>query len=178
MKILFVCTGNICRSPVAQRILEDKIDVLGLPVTVASAGTLALNDQPMHPESQRVLRDRGIEPGSFRSRMLDSAIAEDCDLLLGMTRGHRASARQLSPARWRRMFALREFSTDVPPEMPSGPAHRQRTRGQTDEWLDIADPVGKSSRVFDEVANDIAAAIEPLAAWLTSRTLTDQNAPW
>ncbi|CAM3177791.1 protein-tyrosine phosphatase [Williamsia muralis] len=162
MKILFVCTGNICRSPVAEKLLERYNMELGLGLHVSSAGTRALNGQPMHPESERVLDGLGIETGDFESRMLTPDIAADCDLLLGMTREHRAVARQLAPARWKRMFALREL-----PIEPMRDAQSIRPAiDPTDPKLDIRDPIGRPAHVFDEVASDIASSIDSLVKWL------------
>jgi protein-tyrosine phosphatase len=165
MKILFVCTGNICRSPVAEKLLEHFNTELGLGLHVSSAGTRALNGQPMHPESERVLRELGIEADNFESRMLTPDIATDCDLLLGMTREHRAIARQLAPARWKRMFALRELSTERTAEVKvMSPA-----TDPTNPGLDIRDPIGRPGEVFDEVAAQIAKSIQLLVNWIETQ---------
>lgn len=165
MKVLFVCTGNICRSPVAEKLLERHSTERGLGLRVSSAGTRALNGQPMHPESQRVLQERGVDPGDFESRMLTPDIAADCDLLLGMTREHRAIARQLAPARWKRMFAIREIATGTASRSSLGP----RAVNPTDVELDIRDPIGESPQIFDEVAGEIAALIPEIVYWITSQ---------
>jgi protein-tyrosine phosphatase len=162
MKVLFVCTGNICRSPIAEKLLERHSAERGLGLCVSSAGTRALNGKPMHPESRRVLRELGVEPGDFESRMLTADIAANCDLLLGMTRDHRAVARQLAPARWKRMFALRELTVgDTSFDQRTG-----LTSGPTDPCLDIRDPIGRSPDLFDEVARDIESSIHPVISWI------------
>lgn len=165
MKILFVCTGNICRSPVAEKLLKHYNTELGLGLQVSSAGTRALNGQPMHPESERVLRELGIQADGFESRMLTPGIAADCDLLLGMTREHRAIARQLAPARWKRMFALRELPTERTAEVKNMPP----TTDPTNPRLDIRDPIGRPAEVFDEVAGEIAKSIQVLVSWIETQ---------
>ncbi|MFJ6098202.1 arsenate reductase/protein-tyrosine-phosphatase family protein [Williamsia muralis] len=162
MRILFVCTGNVCRSPIAEKMLERYNTELGLGLHVSSAGTRALNGQPMHPESERVLQDLGIETGGFESRMLTPDIAAACDLLLGMTREHRAVARQLAPARWKRMLALRE----LPVERMRDAQSIRPAIDPIDPKLDIRDPIGKPAYVFDEVAENIAASVDSLVKWL------------
>ena len=168
MKILFVCTGNICRSPLAERMLQSRSDELGLELAVASAGTSALNGHAMHPESQRVLRQRGLEPGDFASRMLTESLVAEADYVLGMTRQHRAYARQLAPARWRRMFALREISAvSTVSATPGG----GRIFNPTDAQLDIADPIGQSATAFDQAGEEIAESVDILTEWICNQML-------
>lgn len=166
MKILFVCTGNICRSPVAERLLEHYNLELGLGLEVSSAGTRALNGHPMHSESQRVLREAGVESVGFKSQMLTPSLATDCDLLLGMTREHRAFARQLAPARWKRMYALREIALADEINMQSS----RRAVDPTNPSIDIRDPIGGSPAVFDEVAKEISISIHSLVGWIKKQT--------
>lgn len=169
MNILFVCTGNICRSPVGERMLQNLGDARGLQLQVSSAGTRALNGMEMHPESARILRARGIDPANFRSSMLTEDAAEQADLVLGMTREHRAFARQLAPARWKRMYALREIASVANPAMGDETTDRNETRiGPADARLDIYDPIGKSSETFDKVGDAIAQSMEGVLAWLAS----------
>ncbi|PZT94745.1 MAG: protein tyrosine phosphatase [Gordonia sp. (in: high G+C Gram-positive bacteria)] len=177
MRVLFVCTGNICRSPVAQRILERYAADRDIGVYVSSAGTRAMNGAPMHPESVRVLAERGIVAGEFKSRLLTPAIASDFDLILGMTREHRAAARQLSPARWRRMYALREIVTGTP-GAADGAFSTSSPVDPTDGRLDIEDPIGRPSEIFDRVAADIDEATSQLGAWIETqlaRTITSKR---
>jgi protein-tyrosine phosphatase len=172
MKILFVCTGNICRSPIAERMLRLRSDELGLGLSVSSAGTRALNGKAMHLESQRVLLERGIDASDFRSRMLTEAIAGDADLVLGMTREHRAAGRQLAPIRWRKMFALREIALigrgDTAVVGMVGTA-----MDPTDPRLDIEDPIGKDAKVFDRVGGEIESSVNVLTEWLARQALRE-----
>lgn len=163
MNILFVCTGNICRSPLAERMLHKRVSELGMDVVVSSAGTRALNGKPMHPESRRVLGEYGIDPGNFTSRMLTESLTASSDIVLGMTREHRAVARQLAPIRWRRMFALREIAGM---SVASGHRGSATTIDPTDGSLDIEDPIGKPGNVFDKVGADIYQLVESLAHWI------------
>ena len=92
MKILMVCLGNICRSPLAEGVLKDKILKAGLDWTVDSAGTNGYHDgEPPHPLSQKVAKMNGIDICDQRSRRF---VAEDFD------RFDKIYA-------WRTMFCLR-----------------------------------------------------------------------
>lgn len=174
MKVLFVCTGNICRSPVAERMLQDWSEQRGMNIMVSSAGTRALNGRPMHPESQRVLRDRGLVPGEFRSRMLTSAIVAESDLILGMSREHRAFARQLVPARWKRMYALREIALGAT-TVNAGPSAAFRAVDPTAADLDIDDPIAQGPAVFDAAADEIAMSISAAVDWIADQYIAGLN---
>jgi protein-tyrosine-phosphatase len=91
--ILLVCTGNICRSAMAERLGRAFIaQVLGAhadQVRIVSAGTRAVVGSVMHPDSALVLRGFGAEAGDFRARHLVDGMVAGADLTLTMTRAHR-----------------------------------------------------------------------------------------
>lgn len=85
MKILMVCLGNICRSPLAEGILRDKCIKHALPWRVESAGTNGHhNGEPPHHLSQRVAKLNGIDISAQRSRVFDSSDFERFDLVVPM----------------------------------------------------------------------------------------------
>jgi protein-tyrosine phosphatase len=85
MKILMVCLGNICRSPLAEGILQQRAIEARLNWTVESAGTNGYhNDEPPHPLSQKVARLHGIDISRQRSRKLVPADFERFDILYAM----------------------------------------------------------------------------------------------
>lgn len=111
--LLFVCTGNICRSPYAERRARALIaGRLGAdpPVDVASAGTGALVGQPMDNDVQAELRALGIDAADFRARELEPAMVERADLVLCAGRAHRGEVVGRSPRALRYTFTLREFA--------------------------------------------------------------------
>lgn len=108
-RVLFVCTGNICRSPMAELMLRQGLGDRAEEIVVASAGTAGLVDVPMEPFAVEVLRDRGIDGTGFRSKGLQAFMVESADLVLTATRDHRAAAATLSPRSVRRLFTIREF---------------------------------------------------------------------
>ncbi len=119
--ILCVCTGNICRSPAAERLLAAR---LGPEVRVASAGTLGLVGHGIQPEMAAHLAALGVPDVGFTSRRLTAADVREADLVLGLAREHRAAAVELVPAAVRRSFTLLEFArllaTIGPDELPAG----------------------------------------------------------
>lgn len=110
VRILTVCTGNICRSPLAAQLLNSRLAPVG--VEVASAGTHGLVDEPMTPDAARLAAELGIaeaDSAAHRARWLNETHLDDVDLVLAMTREHRAAAVTLAPARTRAAFTVREF---------------------------------------------------------------------
>ena len=100
-RILFVCTGNICRSPTAEGLFRHRIREAGLEGLLLgdSAGTEGyhVGDAP-DPRAIAEAARHGVEIGDLRARRLERADFERFDLLLGMDRGHLATMRRLAPA--------------------------------------------------------------------------------
>lgn len=110
-QVLTVCTGNICRSPLAEVLLTARLENLG--AVVASAGTRGLPQAPMTPEAQRLaaqLGGREADISAHRSRFLVEGMLGRPDLILTMTRDHRREVAELAPARLRSAFTVREFA--------------------------------------------------------------------
>ncbi len=108
--ILTVCTGNICRSPLAEQLLALRL-AAEPEVTVSSAGTHAMLGAPMEPQSQEIARGLGIaEPATHTPRLLTEEILGSSDLILAMARDHRRAIVELNPRVARRVFTIREFA--------------------------------------------------------------------
>ncbi len=111
VRILTVCTGNICRSPVAERLLQAGLNqVLPGGFEVASAGTRAMVGDPMQPISADIVRTFGGDPRNFAARQLTPRILRGVDLVLTMTSGHRGEVLQLDASLLKRTFTIREFA--------------------------------------------------------------------
>ena len=119
-RILTVCTGNICRSPVAERLLQHG---LGATVEVRSAGVGAMIGDPIHPGMADHLIGDGIDADGFSAAQVTARDVRDADLVLALTRAHRADLVQLAPAALRRTFTLLQFARIVAsPQLPPVPA--------------------------------------------------------
>ncbi len=186
--LLFVCTGNICRSPFAERLGRAWLDeVLGEQsgaFRLASAGTRARVDAGMHPDTALVLRGLGGDPTGFRARRLSLELMQEADLVLTMTRGHRRDVFLLDPRALSRTYTLREaadllrtVTTDL--DCPAGyvaeraralipgmHAARARRRGGLQD--DILDPIGLPLDVHEEVSAEVIEALVPVLAALTA----------
>ncbi|CAM3603262.1 arsenate-mycothiol transferase ArsC [Isoptericola cucumis] len=114
--VLVVCTGNICRSPAAQHLLDRALDD---SVAVSSAGTRGLPGWPVDERMAAHLRDDGVELGPFRSRPLTGEMMAGADLVLTVTAAHRASALALHPSAVRHTVTLGELSR-LAAELPGG----------------------------------------------------------
>ncbi len=109
--ILTVCTGNICRSPLAEAVLAARLADLDL--RVHSAGTQALVGHGMPSEARALAERNGVTPvraAAHRARLLTESLMYDADLVLTMTAQHTTAAVQLAPRRLHRTFTVREFA--------------------------------------------------------------------
>jgi protein-tyrosine phosphatase len=165
LHILFVCTGNICRSPTAERLAVEYARQLQLPdFTASSAGTHAVIGNPMHPQAARVLEELGGDPSDFVARQLTPKIAGAADLILTMTRAHRDAVLELAPHRLHRTFTLTEASHLAAEHGATRIADLAALRPQAAnrELADIPDPIGQSSEVFTAVGAQIAGLLPPI----------------
>lgn len=108
--ILTVCTGNICRSPLAEQLLARRLgDIDG--ITVESAGSHAMIGAPMSEQSQEIARGLGVpNPSDHRARQLTEGVLDSADLIFAMARDHRRTIVETNPRVARRVFTLLEFA--------------------------------------------------------------------
>lgn len=117
MRVLLVCTGNICRSPVAEIFLREHSAGEWDP-HISSAGTQAHVGAAIYSPIRKLLVDRGLPDGPFVARQITAALVEVADLILVMTREHRSTVVVLHPPAVRRTFTLREFARLAPLTSP------------------------------------------------------------
>ena len=161
MHVLFVCTGNICRSPTAERLVAA---YRSSDVKSSSAGIRAVIGHPIHPEAVPVLRKLGGDPSEFAARQLTPKIASAADLILTMTRAHRDQVLELAPHRLHRTFTLSEAARLVSVHGAKNVADLAALRPHlvAKELLDIPDPIGQPPEVFSEVGKQIAELLPPI----------------
>jgi protein-tyrosine phosphatase len=184
--ILVVCTGNVCRSPLMERLLVSRLDErLGArqrrrQIEVASAGTRALTGLPMTAEAASELLRCGGDPEGFVARQLMADMVNDADLVITATRAHRAEVVTLSPRATRYTFTALELARllrDLEPSALSGdaatralslaPAAASRRgfippvpRGADD----LPDPYGRPSADYRRVTDQMVPVVETLLA--------------
>lgn len=110
-EILTVCTGNICRSPLAAALLHTRL--APLEVTVGSSGTRGLREAPMTEETVALAMALGVSSTDIarhRSRFLIESHLTSPDIIFAMTREHRRDVVELAPSRMRSTFTIREFA--------------------------------------------------------------------
>ena len=112
-KVLFVCTANICRSPMAEAIFNALSEDENLPFRAESAGTAALEGRTIAPNAVAALEEAGIYSGTHRARRVSEAMIEKADLVLAMTPQHAATIRRLGGNTAGGIHALPEYAMGV-----------------------------------------------------------------
>jgi protein-tyrosine phosphatase len=196
-QVLFVCTGNVCRSPAAQRLLQHHLDhsvggIAGLSgVAISSAGTGALVGEPISPPMAALVAAAGANAEGFVARQLSTDMILNANLVITMTSDHRRQTVAMLPAAVQRTFVLGELAhmlnqveardvTEIAGEWGSTAerlqamvtiAKRNRTPG-VDPDEDIVDPYGRSKSVYAESFQQVRAALEPIVRLAASSPRT------
>ena len=151
-EILTVCTGNICRSPLAEAVLQTRLGPLG--GRVRSAGTQGLDAEPMTEQARRLAEALGADAAltaAHRSAYLSEQMLVGPDLVIAMTRAHRQRVVELDPSRLRTAFTAREFA-------------RLAADASDAEILAAADAAGADARRRNRLSRRLRGAIEVIAA--------------
>lgn len=193
IRILTLCTGNVCRSPLAAQMLASRLEPGVFEVT--SAGTTALVGDQMPEPAQRIAERIGLSGAiSHRAAALTVADLDNADLILGMERVHRSYAAEVAPTAVRRTFTLFEFShtasqiddrqlidlvRGVPQVEMAALDAVMRLRGvvprlSPSRLYDIEDPYGRSNYVYERSARQIAWAVDEVVQFFDRATVLAQ----
>lgn len=192
LRVLVVCTGNVCRSPAAALLLRTRLgDAAGIHVT--SAGLDALVGEPVHGPMARLLVAAGVDASGFLARQLEAPDIRSADLVLTMTAAQRRAVVTILPSAVRRTFTLVEFTAIAAlagADAGSGGAgarlaavlraapRARALRGPANDD-DVEDPYRRSeeafARAFDVIDDAVARLVdvlhpaEPTSAAFTQR---------
>lgn len=161
--VLFVCTGNICRSPIAERLLRSRLDgVAGAAeVSLSSAGTMGLTGRPMDASSATALRELGGDSAGHVAQRLTPALVKEADLILTAESVHRSAIVRAEPMTFRRAFTIREFGRLGATLGAAGATTEQSLRERVSEVADQRGWATPAAPGADEIADPYGA---PLAA--------------
>ena len=146
--ILFICTGNVCRSPMAEALFRHAVHGRG-EFRVLSAGIGAVDGQPPTPHSVTAMRELGLDISAQRSRMLTAELVRAADFIFGMTHGHVDTIALLYPSAAEKTFLLREFDESLEPYEK-----------------DIADPIGSPYEIYVDCRDQIEQGIASLLKFM------------
>lgn len=140
MNILFICTGNTCRSPMAEGLMKQIAQNANLQVQVQSAGVAAFPGSPASTHTDTILKSRGIHQNHV-SQPVTPELVQWSDLILTMTESHKKILCRHFPGGEEKVFTVNEFADD---------------KG------DVTDPYGGSLEVYQETERDLEAVLNKI----------------
>ena len=148
MKIMFICTGNICRSAMAQWMLKKKAKEQNKDIEVYSCGIEAGNGWTPTDEAVEVMKEYGIDLSKHRATNIRSSNIEDMDVILCATRAHKGAVIYMYPELKEKVYTMKEYAGF----------------GKND--LDIEDPWGYGIDVYRNCAKEIEECIDKMSVWM------------
>jgi protein-tyrosine-phosphatase len=149
-QVLFVCSGNTCRSPIAEGLLNVKLPPhLQSEVKAVSCGTLGLENQPATPNALTVAREKGATLSTHFSLGLTEKLIADSNIIFCMAEEHRRYILHHFPAYRDNVFLLRDFGAKEKLDDP-----------------DIFDPIGSSIGIYRECCRIIDTELNRILPYL------------
>lgn len=191
LRILFVCTGNTCRSPLAEGLLRIRVHQEGLAAEVRSAGVSAVTGGPISRNSASLLQEAGFKD-SISSLAIQESEVNWADLILTMTMGHKRTVIQRFPSAIEKTFTLKEYALDdahilqaieereqlvtelqLKQALSQAVSVEERSRIFKLEHaipdFDISDPFGGSIEIYRQTAEEISGSLDKLVQKIRAR---------
>ena len=146
-RVLVVCTGNTCRSPMAEGWLKQKLSGKGW--RVESAGVAAWGGEPASPEAVEAMRGVGIDISGHRSQVLSNSLVGGANYILAMTEGHRREVVRRWPEAEAKTFLVHDFGLG--------------------ESRDVGDPVGYPVEVYQHTRDELVHALGEFLLYLVEK---------
>ena len=135
MEVIFVCTGNTCRSPMAEALLRKKTNAH----SVSSAGLSVLYPAQAAENAIRVMEEYGLDISNHKSRQLTDKMVQNADVILTMTEGHKAILNTIFPLAKEKTHTIGEYAGHA---------------------VDVDDPFGGDEQLYRECAETLSRLIE------------------
>ena len=148
-QILFVCTGNTCRSPMAQGIFQKLLEEEGLAeqFCTRSAGVAAFPGDSANPHTYEFLKEIGIDFSDFRSTATSPHLLRESHLILGMTESHLFALQDLAPEEDEKLLLVTNYNPDG---------------SESDHPAQISDPIGQGPAAYQRTAEALTEHLSGL----------------
>ncbi|PAB58309.1 low molecular weight protein arginine phosphatase [Anaeromicrobium sediminis] len=141
MNILFVCTGNTCRSPMAEALMKKLIEKHNLNINIYSAGIFTMDGLSPSENSILAMDEIGINIRDYKSNTITRELINNSDLILTMTENHKQKILQIIPKISNKIYTLKEY-------------------GKVNGDINILDPYGQNVHVYKACRDEINRLLE------------------